>query len=121
MSNTNKVVSFTAHSDIVVIGYDGEFADMSNPTGALHGTCAMVLAVFEDGQRRCLVVGTNRWSEQVMPKAVKMASALNNRLANFNKLPVNFDRWEAYHPVYGSAAYSGADEAAWEREIDERC
>ena len=39
-----QVTTFTAYSDIVVIGQDAEMADYSNPRGYIYGFAAYVRA-----------------------------------------------------------------------------
>jgi hypothetical protein len=112
-----QVTTFTAYSDIVVIGQDAEMADYSNPRGYIYGFAAYVRAESESGDTRIQHFGTGRWEAEVMAKAEAQASALNARLA-LGKLPVGFDSWKAGRAVYGSEAYEAygqADDLALER------
>lgn len=113
---------FFSATDVVVVGQDFEMADMSNPQGYIYGVAAKVVAEDKDGYRRYFPLGAARWEEEVLPKADKMAAALNARFAK-GKLPVTFGMWQDDCPAYGSVAYQldgAADDIAWEDE-QERC
>jgi hypothetical protein len=112
-----KVATFTAYTDIVVIGQDAEMADYSNPRGYIYGFSAYVCAASEYGDTRIKHVYTARWEAEAVAKAEAQASALNARLA-LGKLPVGFDSWKAGRAVYGSEAYEAygqADDVELER------
>jgi hypothetical protein len=105
-----QVTTFTAYSDIVVIGQDAEMADYSNPRGYIYGFAAYVRAESESGDTRVNHVCTDRWEAAAVAKAEAQAAALNARLA-LGKLPVGFNSWKAGRAVYGSEAYEAYGQA----------
>jgi hypothetical protein len=112
--------TFFAATDLVVIGSNPEFADVSNPHGDLFGSTAYVVAEDAEGNRVRLVLKTSPWESEVLPAAERMAAALNARLAN-GKLPVGFDSWVPTRPAYGSDAYvdyGAADDIMFESELE---
>jgi len=113
-----RPISFFAWTLIVPVDTNPEMADMANPEGHIFGTAALVVAEDADGNRRSIVVGVDRYAENVEPRAEAQAAALTLRLAS-GRLPVAFERWTAERPAYGSAAYEAygaADDIARERE-----
>jgi hypothetical protein len=104
--------SYDVRSDIVVVGYDPEMADMDNPRGERHGLRWLVIATNAHGDRKGMVVP----SEAV---ALSMVGGLIARAAR-GQLPVGFlNHWHAERPAYGSPAYEeygAADDIALERE-----
>lgn len=97
-------IEFFALSDMIVIGRNPEMADVSNPRGDILGYASYVYGEDIKGYRVRILVKTDRYEEDVMPQAKKMAAALNVRLSN-NKLPIGFDTWQQTDPRYGSEAY----------------
>jgi hypothetical protein len=94
-----------AGSEYRVTGYDAEFADLSNPQGALVEELFFLVAETDRGDRR--VYGTYA-SAELAEAAVPAAP------------PVVL--WDEWYPVYGSEAYQASDEEAsyaeWERAND---
>lgn len=116
-----KVQGFRAFSDIVVIGYNPENADYENQKGEIYGHAAYVQAVSPRGDTWIKHVRTDRFEAEVMAEANKLADALNARLTNFDKLPVNFASWPQGRTIYGSEAYieyGQAEELALEMSED---
>lgn len=117
-----KPVEFYASTDIVIVGQNPEMADYDNPRGYRHGHASYIYAEDARGSRRRLFVCTEPTEQESLGPAERMARALNARL-QAGKLPVAFDRWEEYHPAYGSEAYQrdGGEEEliAWERNLEE--
>lgn len=114
-------IEFFAITDIVVIGTNPEMADYSNPRGSIHGHAAYVVAEDDRGNRARLHVDTARFEADVLPKAERLAAALNARLAA-GKLPVAFESWASDRPAYGSdayIAYGAHDDLMLERREDE--
>ena len=97
-------IEFFAHTDVVVIGTNPEAADYDNPRGSIFGYSAYVVAEDKAGNRRCTHVATSRWEDEALPKAERLAAALNTRLA-LGKLPIGFAAWSDARPAYGSVAY----------------
>jgi hypothetical protein len=119
-----KPTSFEAMSEIVVLGYNLENADYTNPTGACHGYQAYIRASNDFGDTRIKSVGKPSYYErEVMEVARKQADAMNVRLSSLGKLPVDFANWAEGRAIYGSEAYEAygqADEYALEmREVEE--
>jgi hypothetical protein len=109
---------FHAASDIVVVGTNPEMEDYDNQRGEIYGHAAFVVAEFADGRRIRLHVATAHWLEEVEPRAVALAAALNARAA-LGKLPVGFHHWAETYPAYGSAAFSNEEMVEWERNLEE--
>lgn len=97
-------INFFAATDIVVVGQDSEYADMSNPQGFIYGSAGKVIAEDEIGNRKYIVVKTDRQDEVALEAAQKVADALNTRYAR-GMLPVAFSTWQDHRPAYGSVAY----------------
>lgn len=92
--------TITVRSDYQVVGYDGEFADMSNPQGAIIQEVFFLLATNVDGDR--LVYGSFD-SKDAALTAIPDAP------------PVSI--WATTEPEYGSLAfqrYGESDLVAWE-------
>jgi hypothetical protein len=109
---------YAALGDVVVTGFNYENADMDNPRGEEYGQLVVVVAESDAGDRAQLVVATAHphYAEEELPKAEKLAAALNARLAR-GLLPVGFSRWTPARPCYGSdayVAYGQADDVALE-------
>jgi hypothetical protein len=117
-----KPIEFYASTEIVIIGQNPEMADYDNPRGYQYGHASYIYAKDARGSRRRLFVRTESTEQESLEPAVRMSKALNARL-KAGKLPVAFDRWEEYHPAYGSEAYQmdGGEEEliAWERNLEE--
>jgi hypothetical protein len=89
-------------SDFVVVGYDGEYADMSNPRGEIIRERWYIQAEDAKGNRRV-------WGDLYeSPEAAEAAYSLEAP-------PVEF--WDETQPCYGSEAYVEGD---WEQEMAER-
>ena len=83
-------------SDFVVVGHDGEYADMSNPTGAIIRERFYIVAEDAKGNRRT-------WGGlYVSPEAAEAAYAF---------LAPTVALWEATRPCYGSEAWTAEVEA----------
>lgn len=111
-------MNFHAQTDITIVGSDPEMADMDNPRGYIYGFAAYVVATNERGDRWMNFVRTDRSESVALAPAERMAAALNTRLANLGKMPVDFARWTPTRPAYGSEAwqeYGEAEEIALER------
>jgi hypothetical protein len=94
--------TFDNTSMIVVVGHNPEAADITNPTGAIHGVLNFVRASNAHGDTRELAVTSG--SLDPMLAAMSLADRLNRRMS-LGKLPVGFDLWPAGRPIYGSDAY----------------
>jgi hypothetical protein len=112
--------TFDNTSMVVVVGHNPENADITNPTGAIHGVLNFVRAYNEHGDTRELAVTSG--SLDPMLAAMTLADRLNRRMS-LGKLPVGFDLWPAGRPIYGSDAYveygQADDLAIEERERDD--
>jgi hypothetical protein len=118
MNNPRKITQFYPVPFEVIIGQDGEYADISNPRGFIYGTNAVVVASNEYGDTWHMSVGSARFSQDILPKAEALADKLNARLA-LGKLPVQFESWAPGRAVYGSQAYADYgqdDDLAAERQ-----
>lgn len=84
-------------SDFVVVGHDGEYADMSNPTGAIIRERFYIIAEDAKGNRRT-------WGG--LYESQDAAEAAYALLAPAVAL------WEETRPCYGSEAWTSEVEAA---------
>jgi len=82
-------------SDFVVVGHDGEYADMSNPTGAIIRERFSVVAEDALGHRRT-------WGGMYDSEAAAEAA--------YSLLAPAVAFWNEIRPAYGSEAYA----ANWE-------
>jgi hypothetical protein len=108
-----EIISYSAmiwkdeeRTDFVVVGHDGEYADMSNPNGEIIRERYFIQAEDALGHRRT-------WGGYY--ETLEAAEAAYSLLAP----PVEF--WEDARPCYGSEAWTpevDAEEAAMEREND---
>lgn len=89
-------VFFSIISDIVNLGFHED--------SFIYGYSAYVRAEDAVGRTVLHYVGTERYEEDIVPKAEKLADALNARL-KLGKLPVRFSEWVPGDPLYGSEAY----------------
>jgi hypothetical protein len=112
--------TFQATSTIVIVGYNPENADYTNPRGAITGLMHFVQAHNEHGDTKELAVLSARDPEAA---AQALADRLNTRFERLGRLPVGFDLWPAGRPIYGSEAYfeyGQADDIATEaRELED--
>ncbi len=116
----HNITAFDVTSDLVIIGQNPDMADMSNPRGHIHGLSYAVRAMNAPGDTWELHVATGRIGEEaeLYAKTERLALALQARLDNLGKLPVNAAQWRQGRAVYGSAAYveyGQDDEVALER------
>jgi hypothetical protein len=89
-------------SDYVVVGYDGEYADMDNPEGAVYAERFRIVAEDAKGYRRT-------WGGLYeSPEAAEAAYVL---------LAPPVDLWDEIQPCYGSEAYAD-DWEEHEAELD---
>ena len=97
--------TFTPTAHLGVIGYDSEYADMSNPQGAIFGEIATVSAtVGNDMYNYRGKVGSEE-------RAISL-SALFKVQADRGTLDVtNSKEWAFDRTIYGSAGWSASDEA----------
>ena len=100
---------FCAATDLAVLGYNPEMADMDNPLGAQIGFAAYVYAENRWGFRYRLFVNSSFSEFEVLAEAQDMAEALQTRQDSLGKLPVGFQNWEEASPAYGSRAFLEAE------------
>ena len=110
-------VLFIWWSDVVVIGYNPENADISNPKGAIHGYAAYVLAEDAKGNRLKQYVKTDRWESEAVKPANELAQKYNHDLRN--GIVPDLSNWEMTHGVYGSDAHSEQELCEWERSLED--
>jgi hypothetical protein len=114
-------VEFSQMTDIVVIGVNPENADYENPRGEIYGYASYVVATSERGERRRMFVNSGHvaYEKELLQEAEEIAIRLTTRLNSLSKLPVGFDMWEEYFPVYGSPAFSNQEMIEWEASLEE--
>lgn len=97
--------TITIGSDFQVVRYDAEYADMSNPQGAVVDELFFLIAEDARGARK---VWGSFYSLEEAEAAVPFAPAVY--------------LWADTYPAYGSEAYVASDEEAnvreWERAND---
>ncbi len=91
-----KGFQFFARSDLAVVGYNSENADMSNPRGEIIGEIWYIVAEAPNGRRW----RHNRSSEYRV--AMERHAEL---MADFSKGFLNALNWIEIDPCYGSEAY----------------
>lgn len=116
----HNVTQFSAASRYVVIGTNPELADYDNKRGAIFGLAYYVQASNAHGDtwELHLFTGHVGLDADNAPKAERVAAALQARLDNLGKLPVNAGAWVQGRALYGSDAYveyGQDDEVALER------
>jgi hypothetical protein len=114
---------FFVRSDLVVTGYDAEFADISNPRGALYGEAFYVVIEAHDGRRwahdhRFVTRGND--GAEVALRAERLRARIE---ASYNGgAPLDGAHWVEIDPLYGSDAYVSqgveAERAAAERRAE---
>jgi hypothetical protein len=98
---TNTTWEFVVRSEVVVVGWNDENADIDHPRGEVHGLVWLVQARNEYGDTKELAVLSGRDPEAA---AKTLAERLNVRMSR-GLLPVGFSIWPAGRPIYGSYAY----------------
>lgn len=99
-------LQFFVRSDLVIVGYDAEFADVTNPRGALYGQALYVVAESPDGRRwahdhRFIASRGNALSE--LARAERLCERI---AASYNGgAPLDGAYWVEIDPAYGSDAY----------------
>ena len=117
-------LQFFVRSDLVIVGYDAEFADISNPRGALYGEAFYVVIEDCDGRRwahdhRFVTKGLH-----LDRATAERAERLRARIeASYNGgAPLDGAHWVEIDPAYGSDAYVSqgveAERAAAERRAE---
>ena len=121
MPNQFIPVSYDYGSDIVVIGFYSESADITNTRGEIHGLRSYVRAVDEQGNTRMFYssksIHHSYGDREAEIEAKAVAERLNAKLAQ-RRIP-DFTQWVVGRPVYGSEAYiqyGQEDDLALERE-----
>jgi hypothetical protein len=113
-------MQFFVRSDLVVTGYDAEFADATNPRGALYGQALYVVAEAHDGRRWAhdhLFVASRRDALAVLARAERLCSRIQAAYDAGRRL--DQAHWREIDPAYGSDAYVAQDVEA-ERARQER-
>ena len=119
--NYSKLYYFV-RTDIVVVDHNSEMADMSNPSGAIHGDADYIVAETPTGRRFAhditAITRSNGHTES------KISSARLEELAfhlNETKPDLDMTHWEEIDPCYGSEAYvsQGTETTNRLREIEE--
>lgn len=91
-------------SDLVVVGYNPENADYTNPRGAIHGVAAYVVATCPKGYR-----WSHQWSStgvierDQLARAGIMLDRMRAVLDEGGELDEQY--WRPMDPAYGSEAY----------------
>jgi hypothetical protein len=113
--NYSKLYYFV-RTDIVVIDYNSEMADMSNPRGEIHGDADYIIAETPTGRRFAHQTtaltypnGTTK-SDVTCARLEELAHHLNT-----TKPVLNMDHWAEIDPCYGSEAYIAQDTEAKNR------
>ena len=93
-----NILCSSPYSNEVVIGENGEFADLSNPRGLIFGRKIFVEAVTESGRR--FIFGRDF---ETQLGAGKFAARVEARGE------INLEFWNETFPVYGSPAWQAED------------
>lgn len=100
-----QITHFFAATDLTVLGYNPEMADIDHPRGEIVGYAGYIYAEDDQGNRRRFFVSSGRSEQAILAGMEKQVAALQTRLRS-GKPPVAFHRWEECRPAYGSQAYS---------------
>ena len=90
----------------VVVRFNPEWVDMSNPSGAVYGERIMVYATTPRGRR---FIHNHAFDTTEVDHADRLVA----RIKDVGR--INLDHWNETYEVYGSDAWCAADDA---REID---
>ena len=97
--------TFTPATHLGVVGYDPEYADASNPQGAIYDEVAFVTATVGcDIYNYCGVVGSEE-------RAVTLCKLFQAQADRGTLDITNSNEWSYERTRYGSANWSVADEA----------
>ena len=93
-------------SDVVVTGHNAEMADMSNPSGAIHGEEFYLVADSHSGYRRISPpIGMNLDRDTALRAAEEAQAKVESGELN----PMD---WPATRPAYGSVAWEESGQEA---------
>ncbi len=97
---------YGVRTDIIVVDHNSEMADMSNPSGAIHGDADYIVGETPTGRRFAhditAITRSNGHTES------KISSARLEELAfhlNENKPDLDMTHWKEIDPCYGSEAF----------------
>lgn len=99
-------------SDLMVVGYNGEMADMSNPRGEVVRERHFLIAESEQG---------HRFAARRLYETPERPQVFADKLNAEHVLPLD-PRLDVTYPAYGSVAYQNGGQVAevtWERRRDE--
>lgn len=110
-----KNLLFFVWTDIIVVGYDPEMADMDNPEGARYGYAAYVVAQDGTGNR---MRHTQLFIADMEAKAVERARNLLSRIQKADR-DLDVLCWLDLDPAYGSPAYVAVQTEMTPEELSE--
>ena len=99
-------------SEIRVVDYNPEMADIDNPKGAISGEVFFLAAEYPDGR-----VESHYFCSADKSLIENLEVKVAKHLAMGREL--NEDHWLSWRVTYGSPAWSASDEAAMERKESE--
>ena len=102
----------TVMTHVVVVGYNPEMADMSNPNGERYGEVGFVCVELVNGRRFANYNSTTDMDELYM-----FRQEVEDFLKAGNALPSS--QWSEIEPAYGSEAYV-SNNVEFERWLEER-
>jgi hypothetical protein len=103
---------FDVHSDLIVVGFNPENADMDNPRGEIIREVFYVVLTFKSGRRFAHI---NRYLDQ--DEAYMLRQECEDTIGSYVIDEKDFDQgivWEKIHSAYGSDDYSEYDTIEWE-------
>ena len=112
------IMYFDVLSDLTVIGFNPENADISNPRGEIIGLVFYVTLTFNSG---CRYTHVNRYLNE--DEAYLFRQECEDTFGSMDVKDTDFDcgiAWEKTHSVYGSDDYREHDTIEWEREQENR-
>lgn len=116
-------MQFLVVSDILVVGYNPEMADISNPRGEIHGEAFYVVAEAANGRRWAHDHSFITTAMNGDSGCAARAEALRARIADAYGAGRRLDqnRWREIDPCYGSDAYIAQDIEfdRWSRERED--
>lgn len=117
-----KELGYFVRTDIAVIDYNSEMADMSNPNGEIYGDADYIVAETPTGRRFAHQTTALTYPNGTTKSTVSCArlEELAHHL-NSTKPDLDMDLWHEIDPAYGSEAYisQGTEQHNRLREIEE--
>ncbi len=102
----NTLSHFFGATDLVVMEYDIEIADLDHPRGERIGYAGFIYAEWSDGSRRRLKVASAYAEAELLSLIESLAGTFNESFVSLcDSLTAAASAWPDARPCYGSRAY----------------